>query len=121
MLYVSFTLNNLVVVYSAGATSGSFAGSGVVVAGAGGTGTALNQLVTPLGLAFDAAGNLYVADAGNNRVLELPFSTATTSFAASGVVVAGSGGRGSGANQLRSPGDVAFAADGSLLVADTVN
>jgi DNA-binding beta-propeller fold protein YncE len=31
-----------------------------------------NGLNSPQGVAVDAAGNVYVADAGNNRVLKLP-------------------------------------------------
>jgi DNA-binding beta-propeller fold protein YncE len=34
------------------------------------SGSALGQVNSPAGLAVDAAGNLYVADTGNNRVLK---------------------------------------------------
>jgi sugar lactone lactonase YvrE len=37
-------------------------------------GTTLNS---PFGLALDGAGNLYIADSGNNRILELPYGTTT--------------------------------------------
>jgi serine/threonine-protein kinase len=33
-----------------------------------------NGLKGPQGVAVDSAGNVYVADAGNNRVLKLPAS-----------------------------------------------
>ena len=41
---------------------------------ASGGGSLLN---TPGGLAFDSAGDLYIADSGNNRVLEIPVSSGT--------------------------------------------
>jgi RHS repeat-associated protein len=41
---------------------------------ASGGGSLLNA---PGGLAFDSAGDLYIADSGNNRVLEIPVSTGT--------------------------------------------
>lgn len=42
-----------------------------------GSNTTQNRLIAPYAIAFDASGNLWVADAGNSRVLEFqqPFST----------------------------------------------
>lgn len=37
-----------------------------------GTGARITGLATPVGIAVDAGGNLYVADCGNNRVLRFP-------------------------------------------------
>lgn len=61
--------------------------TGSTVAGqANGTfGTALNELYGPTGTVLDSAGNIYIADSGNHRVVFW------TIGASSGVVVAGNG------------------------------
>ncbi|CAF4427642.1 unnamed protein product, partial [Rotaria magnacalcarata] len=41
---------------------------GTVIVGGNGQGAGVNQLNDPVGLSFDRHGNLYVADALNNRV-----------------------------------------------------
>jgi sugar lactone lactonase YvrE len=74
-VYISDSSNNRVLVYAPGSTTafrvfgqlGSFA-SGVANIG----GISANTLSSPGGLAFDSAGNLYIADQANNRVLRLP-------------------------------------------------
>jgi uncharacterized protein (TIGR03437 family) len=65
--------NNTITTFAGTGTQGGFAGDG---------GPALNALFNePLGLARDAAGNLYVADSGNNRIRVIlatpPTATAT--------------------------------------------
>ncbi len=67
------------------------------------------QLNHPSGLAVDSAGNLYIADAGNNRIRKV----------SNGVITTVSGG-GVGA-QLSNPRGVAVDASGSLYIADTAN
>ena len=42
---------------------------GIVVAGGQGQGKELRQLSDPHGVLVDAAGNVYVADLGNHRVM----------------------------------------------------
>ena len=90
-------------------------------------GVSAASLASPLGVAVDAQGNLYVADNGNHRVLEYsaPF---TTGMAASRVF--GQGGSfttalpnngGLSANSLNSPYAVALDAQGNLYVADAAN
>jgi hypothetical protein len=83
-------------------------------------------LCFPRGLAVDAAGNLYVADTNNNRLLvfDAPFTSdavadkvwGQTSFTGT---TCNSGGAGAGT--LCSPWGVALDAAGNLLVADTSN
>ncbi|HET7868187.1 MAG TPA: hypothetical protein VFL86_27575 [Burkholderiaceae bacterium] len=74
----------------------------------------------PTHLAFDAAGNLYVSDAGNHTVRKIsPAGTVST--------VAGQAGQAGNADgmgiaaRFSTPGDLAVAQDGSLYVADTGN
>jgi uncharacterized protein (TIGR03437 family) len=86
------------------------AGNASVAAfGDGGPATAA-RLVQPLGCAIDAAGNLYIADTGENRIREV---------STKGVIgtVYGTG----DPAKLNGPRSVALAADGSLLIADTGN
>jgi sugar lactone lactonase YvrE len=88
---------------------------GVTVAGGNGGGSAANQLGMPLGVAVDAADNIYVADADNHRIQRW------APGAAEGVTVAGGNGAGSGANQLSEPHDVAVDAGGNIYIADWGN
>lgn len=46
----------------------AYASDGAVLATWGGPGGAEGQLMNPVGLAFDGAGRLYIADAGNHRI-----------------------------------------------------
>lgn len=87
-----------------------------VVAGNNGTGSGLNQFGFPAGgIAADADGNIYVADAENNRIQKwAPGAT-------SGVTVAGGNGAGSAANQLYRPKDVFVDATGNIYIADENN
>lgn len=97
------------------------AGSGVRgMIGDGGPAKAA-QLAAPRGAAYDTAGNLYIADAGNSVVRKVSPDGTISTFAGTGVQgFAGDGGAASKA-ELDSPSGVAFAPDGSLYIADTGN
>lgn len=69
-------------------------------------GTGLNA---SLGEAFDAAGNLYVADTGNNRVVEINAQTQAQTIIAGASV------------NLTAPQAVAVGANGVIYIADTGN
>jgi sugar lactone lactonase YvrE len=96
--------------------------AGTGLAGFSGDGsTATNaQLDDPQGIALDAAGNIYIADAGNNVVRRIEASTGIiTTFAGSqGCAYNGDGGPATSA-QLCFPGGIAFDAAGDLYIADT--
>jgi DNA-binding beta-propeller fold protein YncE len=68
---------------------------------------ALAHFNQPAALAFDALGNLYVADSGNNAIRRIAPSTLVTT-----VVPAGS---------LNAPTGIAFDNAGHLLIADSGN
>ena len=88
---------------------------GTTVAGRNGAISAANQLASPLGIALDAIGNIYVADFDNNRVQKW------APGASFGITVAGGNGMGSAANQLNSPNGLAIDALGNIYVADQAN
>jgi sugar lactone lactonase YvrE len=92
----------------AGSTAGYLDGSGSTA-----------RFNAPTGLAIDAAGVGYVADAGNNRIRKLTAIGAVSTLAGDGA--AGfQDGTGLGA-RFNSPGAVALDAAGNLWVADTGN
>ena len=66
-LYVSDYNASRVLKFPPGSTSST---NGVVVAGGHNSGTALDHLNDPTGIYVDSSGNIYVADAGNNRVVK---------------------------------------------------
>ncbi|WP_118975964.1 Ig-like domain-containing protein [Taibaiella koreensis] len=108
-LYVTEYYNNRVTKWAPGATQG------VTVAGSsnGAAGSGNNELNHPRAAKVDAAGNIYVADNGNNRVVKYTGGT--------GVVVAGMGGSGSGPAQLNSPMALDVDAMGNIYIADENN
>jgi tripartite motif-containing protein 71 len=80
--------------------------------GAGTAGSGPGQFRDPRGIATDGAGDLYVADYGNNRIQKL---------APSGRVLAKWGRRGRGPSQFRGPRGVAVDRFGDVYVADKFN
>jgi sugar lactone lactonase YvrE len=100
----------------------------------GGANPSASSLCTPFGLAVDLSGNLYVADQGNNRVLEYdsPFSgcgsfpcvggAANKVFGQAGSFTSSTSNNGGlTANSLSSPSGVAVDTVGNLYVADLSN
>ena len=83
--------------------------------------TGLNQ---PVALAVDAAGNLYVADRGNARVLRFPAPFASTDAVQTADLVLGQSSfatrvTAASASTMAAPAGLAIASDGSLLVSDS--
>jgi sugar lactone lactonase YvrE len=78
--------------------------------GSAGTGNA--QFTNPLGVATDAAGNVYVVDEGGDRVEKLNLK---------GEYVGQFGSAGSGNGQFNAPEGIAIAPNGHILVTDTGN
>ncbi|HZQ43338.1 MAG TPA: Ig-like domain repeat protein [Acidobacteriaceae bacterium] len=75
----------------------------------------------PAGVAYDSAGNLFVADSARNQVFEISIGGAITVVAGNGTQgFAGDGGPASAA-ELNSPSSVAVAADGTVYIADSDN
>ena len=93
----------------------TFVGSGTEAGNADGTGGAA-RFNSPQGLAFDASGNLYVADWNNYLIRKVTPAGEVTTVAGSGTegVVDGAG----AAASFRWPYDIAFDSNGDMYVAD---
>ncbi|HEV7806927.1 MAG TPA: NHL repeat-containing protein [Solirubrobacteraceae bacterium] len=78
----------------------------------GGRGNTLGKLASPAQIALDAAGNLWVADRGNNRVQQ---------FGPNGERLLTFGQRGIGPGQFINPTGVSVDCHGTLTVTDTQN
>jgi uncharacterized protein (TIGR03437 family) len=78
------------------------------------------RLSSPTGIAFDAGGNLYIADQGNHRIRRVTPAGALTTVAGSAAGFAGDGGAASAA-LLNRPADVKADSSGNLYVSDMLN
>lgn len=99
----------------------TFAGTGTCFI-SGDNGPATNaQLQYPTGVAVDGAGNIYIADDGNNRIRKVNTSNIITSLAGSPVYGFSGDGGPSTAAQLYYPRGVAADGPGNVYVTDMNN
>lgn len=104
---------------TATATVSLFAGSATAASGdmdGTGSGALFNS---PAGVAFDSAGNLYVADFGNNKIRKITPAGVVTTFAGTGAQ--GSADGPGNTATFNGPAGVAFDSAGNLYVADQNN
>ena len=120
-LFIADAKNNRVRRVSPDGVITTAAGTGVEgFFGDGGQATSA-QLKTPYGVAVDVAGNLYIADSGNQRVRRVSPAGVITTVAGTGVGgFSGDGGQATSA-QLNAPTAVAVDAAGNVYVADAFN
>ncbi len=100
----------------------------LVVAGTGQSGfsgdggpAAKAELHAPHDLAFDAEGNLYIADSGNHRIRRIDRQGVITTLAGDGKLAKTGYNDPPLTGSLNNPQSLAFDRDGNLLIADTYN
>jgi sugar lactone lactonase YvrE len=116
-IYVADTANNKIRKVSLDGSSGTFAGTGAA-GSADGSGL-LATFNAPRGLAFDADGNLYVADTGSNKLRKITPAGVVSTLAGTGAV--GSADGTADVATFSAPCGLAIGADGTLYVCDRDN
>lgn len=117
-VYIADTLDNAVRKVSNG-TITTFAGSGPPGFGGDGGPATGARLDHPGAVAVDAAGNVYVADTGNNRVRRIDPLGGITTVAGNGDTTFGGDGGPALSASLSGPRGVAVDRAGNLYIADT--
>jgi uncharacterized protein (TIGR03437 family) len=120
-VYFSDSLNNRIRKIDTNGVINTVAGNSQVgLVGDGGPALAA-RVTAPEALAFDAAGNLYIADAGNHAIRKMTTNGIMTTIAGTGE--AGYSGDGGPATlaKLNNPKGVAVDSDGVVYIADTFN
>ena len=120
-VYVADQSNQRVVKVSAAGVVTSVAGTGTAGYNGDNIAASTARLSAPARIAFDPAGNLYIADSGNNRIRKVNPAGVITTVAGTGTAgFAGDGGQATAA-RLKTPFDVFPGPDGSLYIADKGN
>ena len=119
-VYVADTLDNRVRRIGADGSVTTFAGSGTAGYGGDGGPAGSAMLTSPSAVAVDPAGNVYIADFGNNRVRKVGADGNIVTIAGSGLQ--GFAGDGAAATQAGLNGPLGLAADASgVYIADSGN
>ena len=121
-VYIADAGNNRIRKVTTSGVISTIAGTGVYGYNGDGFAATSAQLNYPRGVAVDASGNVYIADAGNHRIRKVDISTGFISTIA-GDGTAGYSGDGFAANlaKLHAPFGVAVDASGNVYIADMAN
>lgn len=115
-IYIADFNNNRIRLVNTSGIINTFAGNGIGgFSGDGGQATAA-ELSSPMGLAVDTSGNVYIADYGNNRIRIVNITGIINTFAGGGSGF-GDGGPATSA-QLHLPTSVTINKSGNLYIAD---
>ena len=120
-LYIADTRNRRIRKIDSTGTITTIAGTGEVGFSGDGGPAAVARLTFPYGVAVDSAGNLYIADTGNQRIRKVDSTGTITTIAGTGEVgFSGDGGPAVEA-ELRNPYGVAVDSAGNVYIADSSN
>ena len=120
-LYIADDQNNRIRRVDSSGNITTVAGTGV--SGYGGDGGPATEAVlnSPVGVAVDTSGNLYIADSGNHRIQRVDTMGTITTVAGTGEQGESGDGGPATAALLSDPFDVAVDTSGNLYIADTRN
>jgi len=120
-LYIADTQNNCVRMVNTLGIITTIAGNGTGGYSGDGSAATAAELGYPAAVALDAAGNIYIADAGNNRIRKVSTIGVITTIAGTGVAFySGDGGQATAA-RLNYPMGVTLDTYGNLYIADLSN
>ncbi len=120
-VYVADMTANVVRVIAPNGIISTYAGQGTAGYTGDGGAAIQAQLNTPMGLALDSAGNLYIADSGNNAVRKVSKSGSIATVAGNGSLGYSGDGGAATAAALDQPEGVTVDPSGLLYIADTFN
>ncbi len=118
-IYVADTVNDEIRKIAPSGVVTTLAGSAGYPGSSNGTGSAA-RFAGPYGVAVDSAGNVYVADSGNDEIRKITPSGVVTTLAGSASLTGSSDGTGTAA-RFHNPGAVAVDSAGNVYVADYKN
>jgi len=121
IIYIADSNNHRIRKISPSGIISTVAGTGVDGFSGDGGSAVLAKLGGPVGITFDAAGNLYIADLHNHRIRKVNTAGVISTIAGTGAP----GFSGDGGNallaQLNGPSSVAIDSDGNLYIGDSNN
>jgi hypothetical protein len=126
-LYIADWGNSRIRVINSSGILNTKAGSGTGVYNGDGMPAVSADIDTPTNISFDAAGNLYIADQGNNRIRKVNTSgiiSTVAGYGSAGSCCSGGYGGDGGpatAGQLNGPSAIAFDVAGNMYIADELN
>jgi sugar lactone lactonase YvrE/Tol biopolymer transport system component len=120
-LYIAESLNNDVLELSTTGVVSTVAGTGGVGSGGDGGPATAAQIYFPVGLTFDAQGDLYIAEADGNRVRKVTPAGIISTVAGNGTAGYGGDNGPATAAALNYPSGVAVDAAGNLYVVEARN
>ena len=118
-IYVADTNNNTIRKISPQGTVSTLAGTAGITGNDNGTGVDAS-FSYPYNIAVDSAGNIYVADNGNNIIRKITSSGVVSTLAGTAGVIGNADGTGPGAS-FNGPTGIAVDSAGNVYVADTQN
>ena len=118
-VYVADNHNETIRKITSNGVVSTLAGSAGISGSADGTGNAA-RFNNPFHVAADSAGNIYVADTGNQTIRKITPAGVVSTFAGSAGIIGSADGMGSAA-RFNNPYGVALDGSGNIYVADTVN